>query len=298
MKQEYVETFLEIARTHNITKASENLHLAQSTVSQYLKRMEEDLGKPLFLRARGIKNVELTAYGEEFIPLAEKWISLLHQTEAFRTLEYMALDIAANDSLNDSVLFPVIDRMLTEHPAIHVKTRTVSSDFVYHLAENHEIDIGFAGYEAYRPNITAELSFEEVMCVVRNMTGCAGQKASHPKHFKEKDEILLKWGYAYQDWHDAHWNNTIAAFIETDSMILLRQYIYQPGKWAVFPRVELDRFPNKNLQICDLGSNAPPKRRIYQVIPRRIKPSHQAALELFLRYLREFILETPHLSLG
>ena len=65
-----------IVRTQSITKASELLFLSQPTVSQRLRTLEETLGYPLLLRSKGLKRIELTREGAEFLPLAERMVSL------------------------------------------------------------------------------------------------------------------------------------------------------------------------------------------------------------------------------
>lgn len=52
----YLQYFLAIAKHQNMTRASEELHIAQPALSVYLARMEQQLGTPLFER----KNKRLT----------------------------------------------------------------------------------------------------------------------------------------------------------------------------------------------------------------------------------------------
>ena len=53
MEYKDIETFLGIVRTRNITKTAENMLLSQSTVSNRLKHLEEELGCQLIQRAKG-----------------------------------------------------------------------------------------------------------------------------------------------------------------------------------------------------------------------------------------------------
>ena len=76
VRQEYIETFLEIIKTQNISIAAENLHLTQSAASARLKALEEIVGVPLFVRGKGNRNVSLTSHGKKFVPIAERWMLL------------------------------------------------------------------------------------------------------------------------------------------------------------------------------------------------------------------------------
>src|SRR5690349_22149716 len=58
----HLRSFLAIVRYGGYHRAAHALHLTQPAVSRHIRRLEEQLGEPLFAR-RG-RGVELTAYGE------------------------------------------------------------------------------------------------------------------------------------------------------------------------------------------------------------------------------------------
>jgi DNA-binding transcriptional LysR family regulator len=58
----HLRSFLAIIRYGGYHRAAEALHLTQPAVSRHIRRLEEQLGEPLFAR-RG-RGVELTSYGE------------------------------------------------------------------------------------------------------------------------------------------------------------------------------------------------------------------------------------------
>ena len=77
MEFRVLKYFLAIARQQNITRAAEELHLTQPTLSRQLQDLEEELGAPLFTREkRRMKLTEaglyLKARAEEMITLEEK----------------------------------------------------------------------------------------------------------------------------------------------------------------------------------------------------------------------------------
>jgi LysR family cys regulon transcriptional activator len=59
----------------NVTLAAEQLHLAQSAVSQHLARLEEELGTQLFVR-KGKRLIALTAAGESVLNYARQALAI------------------------------------------------------------------------------------------------------------------------------------------------------------------------------------------------------------------------------
>jgi DNA-binding transcriptional LysR family regulator len=73
MELRHLRTVVAIARHGSFTKAGEELHLAQSAVSQQLSRLEAELGIALFTRSS--RRVELTADGALVLDYAERVLS-------------------------------------------------------------------------------------------------------------------------------------------------------------------------------------------------------------------------------
>ena len=71
--------FVSVAREGNITRAAESLHISQPSLSKQLKELEQELGKPLFLR--GKRKITLTDDGVLLRKRAEEILSLLEKTE-------------------------------------------------------------------------------------------------------------------------------------------------------------------------------------------------------------------------
>jgi DNA-binding transcriptional LysR family regulator len=63
-----LQTFLAIAQTRSFTRAAEPLGLRQSTVSQHIRKLEDEAGRRLFVR--DTHSVTMTADGEAMIEFA------------------------------------------------------------------------------------------------------------------------------------------------------------------------------------------------------------------------------------
>ncbi len=74
------------ARLENMTRAAEELHIAQPSLSKTISRLEEDLGVPLFDRQG--KRIRLNRFGKVFLERAER--SLRELEEGHRQLKDLA----------------------------------------------------------------------------------------------------------------------------------------------------------------------------------------------------------------
>lgn len=73
-----LEYFLAVAKSGNITRAAEQLHITQPTISRQLMELEEMVGSPLLIR--GKRQVTLTEAGVLFQQRAEEIVSLMEKT--------------------------------------------------------------------------------------------------------------------------------------------------------------------------------------------------------------------------
>src|ERR1700729_2511995 len=63
-----LQTFLTVSETRSFTQAGERLGLRQSTVSQHIRKLEQEAGRRLFIR--DTHSVTMTADGEAMIEFA------------------------------------------------------------------------------------------------------------------------------------------------------------------------------------------------------------------------------------
>src|SRR3954449_12644020 len=71
---ELLRSFVSVVDAGGFTRAGERVHRTQSTVSQQIKRLEDDVGQPLLDRTG--KNVTPTEAGERLLSYARRLLSL------------------------------------------------------------------------------------------------------------------------------------------------------------------------------------------------------------------------------
>ena len=114
-----INIFLTAAKYGNFTKASEELHMSQSSVSRNIVLMEESLGIILFVRIK--KRVRLTAAGEYLQKALVKPYGQLEsvfnhalemQANAYKTLKVCDVDTTSPDHY----LFPITELFEKKFP--------------------------------------------------------------------------------------------------------------------------------------------------------------------------------------
>lgn len=81
--------FLAVAREENITRAAEDLHIAQPTLSKQLMELEQELGKKLLIR--GKRKVTLTQDGILLRKRADEIVSLFEKTKNELTSDFQEI---------------------------------------------------------------------------------------------------------------------------------------------------------------------------------------------------------------
>lgn len=120
LSTELLKTFVTVVEVGGFIKAAEHLYKTQSTISQQIRKLEEEIGVALF-KADGRKRV-LTAAGERLLSYAKRLLALQDETlmavaqaEASTTLR-----IGVSHSLTEGLLPEVLRRFMRAYPQVHL----------------------------------------------------------------------------------------------------------------------------------------------------------------------------------
>src|SRR5215510_1636231 len=156
MEMSQLRTFRAVAEALNFTRAAERLRLTQSAVSHQIKALEEDLGEPLFIRAK--RGVKLSQAGKIALEYVER---ILDETEAMR--ERISgrersptgrVRVAAATQAFVHLFAPLFESFMDSHPGVDLAFRTtVSTEQTVADILNGAADVGFASLAVYSPNL-------------------------------------------------------------------------------------------------------------------------------------------------
>ncbi len=145
MNPRQLKTFLAVARHGNITRAASEANLAQSSLSDQMQALEEELGVPLFERSR--QGVTLTPAGDVLKSYAEEILALNDEAKtairAAAGLEKQALAIGTLETIAAEKLAAFLSRFRETHPAIGLTLKIGGSGELQRRLEDGSIDIAF-----------------------------------------------------------------------------------------------------------------------------------------------------------
>lgn len=136
--------FLAVAREENFTRAAEQLHVTQPTLSRQIADLEDELGVKLFTRSN--HNIILTEYGmllkrraQELLTLADKTKrDFLHKEENLEG----TISIGCGEFLSTSVLCDCIAAFRKKYPLVRYELYSGNAGSIRENIERGLLDIG------------------------------------------------------------------------------------------------------------------------------------------------------------
>lgn len=144
MELRVLRYFLTVAKEQSFTKAAEQLHITQPTLSRQLAALEKELGKVLFIR-KG-KSITLS---EEGILLKRRALEILDLEE--RTLEELkgtdqcisgTVTIGCGEFAAVETLADICKKYREKYPLVQIAIHTATADIVYEMMKKGLVDIG------------------------------------------------------------------------------------------------------------------------------------------------------------
>jgi DNA-binding transcriptional LysR family regulator len=151
-----LETFLAVVEEKGFSRAAARMRRTQPAISHTIRKLEEEIGEPLFERAS--RDGTLTAPGKLLRGYAERLLRLRSETltalAELRSLERGRLAIAANE-YTCLWLLPVLDAFRRSYPQLGVTVqRSLASQIPDQLLER-VVEFGILSFRPEHPRLRA-----------------------------------------------------------------------------------------------------------------------------------------------
>ena len=144
---DYYRIFYYVAAHRSMTAAVAQLGISASTASRAVKALEDELGKPLFIRKK--HGVDLTAEGEtlytQILPAMQRLIACEEQFRDGSLTPDAAIDIAVEPGLFEDILMPLcLPRFYKKYPHTRVRNLDLNGDEIENKLLTGELDFACA----------------------------------------------------------------------------------------------------------------------------------------------------------
>ncbi|MEV7238889.1 LysR substrate-binding domain-containing protein [Streptomyces sp. NPDC051020] len=193
--------FVAVAETRHFTRAAEEVHVSQPSLSQQIRALENELGAELFSRARG--NITLTDAGEALLPLARRILAdadtARHEVQELAQLRRGRVRLGATPSLCTGLLPDVLRTFHDQHPGIQLLLEEGGShDLVRELARGAlDLALVVLPLPAASPALTTVELLQEDLVVVSSAEAPRPGKGASVRIADLQGEPLVMFRHGY-----------------------------------------------------------------------------------------------------
>jgi DNA-binding transcriptional LysR family regulator len=144
MTLQQLQYFLAAVEHGSFSAAADSMHLAQPSLSEQIRRLEAELGSPLF--ARGGRGLELTEAGRLLRPHAERTLAAAEEARAsVREVTQMTGGTVSFGTFGNApyqLLSDLVQDFRTRHPQVRVRLMGLNSSTVADAVRDGRLEAG------------------------------------------------------------------------------------------------------------------------------------------------------------
>jgi DNA-binding transcriptional LysR family regulator len=157
-----LNVFLSIAEEGNISRAAERLEYVQSNVTARLRKLESELGVPLFLRhPKGVtltdKGIAFREYALTIVNLSEEAVRVVQET----SFPSGPLAIGVVETITCGNFMNALSDFQTQYPRVSLSILTGTSSELLSKVHNHQLDGAFVTGEIHSPHLIMEYRVQD-----------------------------------------------------------------------------------------------------------------------------------------
>ncbi len=202
MEAKQLRYFLAVARACSFVKAAEAEGVAQPSLSQMIKRLEDDLGVPLFDRLG--RTVRLTVHGEALLPHAEAVLREMEMArkavDAGKSPERGRVRLGVIPTLLPGAAAPAVRDFARQFPAIEVELFAQTTERLIERLRLGDLDLALLALPIKHDEIVcSELFREPLLAAVPPGHEMAGSRSIPLARLKGEKLLLLREGHCLRE---------------------------------------------------------------------------------------------------
>jgi LysR family hydrogen peroxide-inducible transcriptional activator len=194
--------FCAVARTGSFTRAAEQAHLAQPSLSQQVRKLEDELGTRLFDRLG--RSVRLTSFGETFLPRAEAILRQVedakHEIEEMAGVERGKVVVGSIPTVAPYFLPGCLASFSRRFPDIQVSVVEELTSELLERVQDGTLDLALLALPISGGRfVCQELFRERLYLVVPESHRLSSHSTVHLKQVERDPFLLLKDGHCFRE---------------------------------------------------------------------------------------------------
>lgn len=189
-----------LARELNFVRAAQKSHVTQPTLSQQIKKLEDELGVKLFERSS--QRVRLTAAGEKFLAASESVLNTLDQ--GVRELRDDGgeirgeVRISAIPTIGPYVLPGLIMNLRRKAPKLHLQIYEETTSVLLDSLKAGRVDIGLLALPIDADGLVSKsLAYEKFFLALSKKHPLARLKEASARDLRSQDLLILQEGHCF-----------------------------------------------------------------------------------------------------
>lgn len=273
--------FSAIVRTGSFTHAADELGISQPSLSQQIRKLENQIGNPLFERLG--RSVRLTPYGEALRQPAADILQQVAETKS--SLDQLQdgvrgkLHVGVIPTVMPYLIAPRVGEFSHRFPEVDLQFTEDTTPHLVEQLQSGDLDLAVSGLPVRNPDIVcSELMREPLFLAVAEKHPLAREKSIDLQDLHNERLLLLKEGHCLRD--DvlrtcSRGRNELHPVFETEQLASIFQFVRSGFGLTVVPAMTSSH--STGCRLIPLGGNS--FRRIGYLRARR---------HLVSRPMREF----------
>src|SRR5690625_5182124 len=267
MELRQLEYFMEVCKELHFTRAAENLNIAQPTLSQQIKSLEDKVGIPLFDRIG--KRIALTEAGRILLNHSQRVFYEIDQAQAalrdLNGLQIGNLTVGSLYSCVNYLLTPAILKFKQLYPNVELSILGLRNEEIINSLHENKLDLGITFLPIEDKEMKAiPLFTEELSLAVPLDHPLAKEQEVDMRVLGDVPVISLPESYFLRKMIDAYCTEigiTLKPIIELSTLESLVQMVAEGVGITILPEPYLDFLSNSRVVKVSL-QNPTPYRKI------------------------------------
>lgn len=228
MDIELARTFLEVLTSGSFLNASKRLHVTQSAVSLRIRRLEDELGRQIFLRTKS--GVVLTPAGQQFERFARSMLKVWEEAryhvavpDGYRDI----LIVGSQYSIWPKLSMRWLRQLERQLPDISLRAELGMPDRLLRMMLDGVLDIATMYTPQLRPGLEVEVLMEDTLVLA----------STNPDYTAKLDDdyVLIDWGPEFIQAHQTHFPEFRTSQVTLVLGTLGARYVIEHQRAAYFP---------------------------------------------------------------